>query len=666
MTPPGDTSVDGHDESDSRSLRGTDSTTSPPCSSPASRDVPLWNNAITLAGAFLAIIGLLGLVTFGLFSLAAPATNPYVDIVGFMVVPGILVLGLIVMPLGIVLRAWRLRRRDPAHPVVLRLGRIDLRDPTQLRAVKVVVGGTFVLLPVVGVTSYHGYHFTDSVGFCAEACHTVMEPQAVTFARSGHARVACAECHIGSGAGWFVKSKLSGTRQVIAVMCDSYSRPIPPAIRHLRPARETCEHCHWPDKFFGDQLAKVTRFSADEANTPQHINMILKTGGGAQRIHDARGIHMHVALAGRIEYVAVDERLQEIPWVRLADDDGDEVIFRSDRKGHSDSRPEGQIRKMDCMDCHNRPAHAFLAPTDAVDVALREGDLDPTLPFIKREAVAALVYTYPDPESAEAGITASLTDFYRSHYDGVWKTHPDSMEKIIGTVVDIYRRSFFPHMNVDWQTYPDNIGHKISPGCFRCHDGRHVAENGRTISHACETCHTFLNPVEDEGKSTLLQEGEFVHSPLLEGRHAELRCDRCHSGGVAPQRTCAGCHTEQAAFRTGTLVGFESLGIPAEPMADDVECGDCHDLSQTTELKTIDALCLDCHEDEEGRFTGMLASWEREVKQLLSSAESTTDGEGRRVLRAVRQAGPLHNVEGTRIIVRGLSESWVDGDNGRR
>jgi len=303
------------------------------------------------------------------------------------------------------------------------------------------------------------------------------------------------------------------------------------------------------------------------------------------------------------------------------------------------------------MDCHNRSAHAFLAPADAVDIALREGALDPTLPFIKREAVAALVHTYPDPQSAEAGITASLTDFYRSHHPGVWETRPTSIGETTRAVVDIYRRSFFPNMKVDWQTYPDNIGHKISPGCFRCHDGRHVAENGGRISHACETCHTFLNPVEGEGGSTVLHEGEFTHSPVLEGRHVELRCDQCHTGGVAPQRTCTGCHTEQANFRAGNLVGFESLNIPAEPMADGVDCQDCHDLSQPAEVETIGPLCLDCHEDEEERFRGMLASWEREVKQLLSSAERTADAERKRVLRALRQAGPLHNVEATRIIV---------------
>ena len=637
-------------------LHGTDADPTPDRAfgKPAHNPAPLWNNLITMIGMFLAVTALLGLLTFGLFHVAGPVTNPYVDIVGFLVVPGILVLGMIAMPFGILLRSWKLHRRDPEQPLAFHLPKVDLNDPSQRKAAKIVLGGTFVLLPAVGVSSYHGYHFTDSIMFCSQACHTVMEPEAVTYAQSGHARVPCAECHIGSGASWFVKSKLSGTRQVLAVLRNSYSRPIPPAIRHLRPARETCEHCHWPDKFFGDQLATRSRFASDEGNTLQQINMLLKTGGGAQRFYDAHGIHMHVALAGRIEYVAVDEKLQEIPWVKLTGEDGNEVIFRSDGKAHSDPRPEGQVRQMDCMDCHNRPAHALLAPAHAVDVALGERALDPTLPFIKREAVAALVQTYPDPESAEAGIAASLSDFYRSHNSGVQETRLASIDETTRAVVDIYRRSFFPHMNVDWRTYPDNIGHKISPGCYRCHGGQHVAGDGRRISHACETCHTFLNPVQGEGGFTVLHEGEFIHSPVLEGRHTELRCDQCHTGGVAPSTTCEGCHTTQAAFRDATLDVFERFGIEADSMAASVDCESCHDLDQPTTVDAIDEMCMECHDDEEERFDGMLASWKAEAERLMSGIEAEVDSATLDALRVLREAGPLHNIEATRVIVRKL------------
>jgi hypothetical protein len=629
------------------------------CDSP--RREPLWNNWLTMVGMLLAIFAVLGLLTFGLFNLVAPPANPYVDIVGYLVVPGILVIGLILMPLGVLNRSWRLHRRHPQREPLLRFPRVDLKDPAQRRAAKVVVAGTFVFLPLVAVSSYHGYHFTDSVEFCSETCHAVMKPEAVTYALSDHARVSCAECHIGAGASWFVKSKLSGVRQVIAVLRDSYSRPIPPAIRNLRPARETCETCHWPDKFFGAQLASLTRFSADEKNARHEIKMLLKTGGGGRASGRAEGIHMHVALAGRVEFVATDDNLQEIPWVKLTNDDGHEIVYRSDGKAHAGPKPAGQTRHMDCMDCHNRPSHRFLAPAEAVDNVLRDGDIDSTLPFIKREAVAALVRGYPDAESAAARIDAALTGFYRDKYADVWKTRAPAVRRASDAVVEIYGRTFFSGMQVDWRTYPNNIGHKIFPGCFRCHAGRHVDENGNRISHACDNCHTFLNTLERPGERPVLVEGEFVHPLELKGPHAELRCDRCHTGGVAPATTCAECHADEAAFRAGRLVGFESLKLPPEPMADDVGCEDCHDLSQPTSVEAINKLCLECHEDEEERFAGMLASWQREVEQLLADADARADAEGKRVLNALRQAGPLHNVEGTRAVVSSLIEPAAGG-----
>jgi|GEM_PF-51092 len=663
MTPPGDSNVDSQDRFDKSRSGGTDSThlaSSRPSSSQASSGSPLWNNQITLAGAFLAIIGLLGLLTFGLFHLAVPVTNPYVDIVGYLLMPGILLFGLIAMPLGILLRSWRLHRRDPKQKLIFGFPRIDLNDPSQRRAAKVVVGGTFILLPVVGVSSYQGYHFTDSVTFCSQACHAVMEPQAVTYAQSGHARVPCAACHIGSGASWFVKSKLSGTRQVLAVLRDNYSRPIPPAIQHLRPARETCEQCHWPEKFFGAQLADLTRFASDENNTPHEIKMLLKTGSGSRSAGRAGGAHMHIAWAGRIEYVAADDKLQNIPWVKMTDPEGNEAIFRSDGRPHSAPKPDGQTRNMDCMDCHNRPAHDFLAPADAVDIALREGTIDQMLPFIKREAVAALVHPYPDARSAEDGIAAAITGFYSTNHVDVWQEQQALIHRAIETVTKIYHTSVFSHMRVDWQTYPDNIGHRISPGCFRCHDGRHIDQDGNAIIHACDACHTFLNRVDRQGESAVLVEGEFIHPIKLEGRHAELRCDRCHDGGAAPQRTCAGCHTDQADFRAGTSAAFEAYDIPAEPMTGDVGCQDCHDLSQPTGIEVIDLLCVECHGEE---YQGMLASWQLQVDGLLDHAEIQADTAGKHLLGALRRAGPLHNVDATRMIVHRVIEGSISANH---
>ena len=622
------------------------------------QDTPLWNNFITMAGMFLAIIALLGLVTFGLFHLVTPVANPYVDIIGYLVIPGILVVGLVVMPLGVLVRSWRLRRRDPTRSLALRFPRIDLNDPTQRRAAKIVVVGTLILLPVVAASSYHGYHYTDSASFCSKPCHSVMEPQATAYEYSAHARVPCAGCHIGSGASWFVKSKLSGVRQVWATWLDSYPRPIPPAITELRPARDTCEACHWPEKFFGAQLAEIVRYSSDEQNTRHEVKMLLKTGGADEATGEAQGIHTHVAPSCSVEYVATDEFLQNIPWVKLTKADGSVRVYRSDGKPASAPQPQGQMRRVDCMDCHNRPAHRFSSPSDALDLFLERGLIDPALPFIKRQAGLVLAQAYPDVETAETEIANSLNGFYSRQYPELAETQRTALDRAIDGVRQIHARNSFPIMKVDWRTYPDNIGHKVSPGCFRCHDGRHVDEHGEAISRDCEGCHTFLTPKTEEGnRIVLVEHGQFKHSMPLEGPHAELRCDQCHTG-IALESACAGCHTAQADFRAGRLAGFDSAELPAEPMADGVECQECHDPSQPYGLESIGGLCADCHDDE---YAEMLTSWKQEIDRLLSEVKPADGPQGERLLQALRHAGPLHNPEAAKIVIRSLTAGRTGG-----
>ena len=620
--------------------------------------VPLWENTITILGMFVSAMAVLLLVSFALLSVVTPAHNPYVDIVGFLVLPSILILGVLTIPFGILIKSWRVHRKRPEEHLAFRFPHIDLNDPTQRRIAKFFLLGTFILLPVVGVSAYHGYHYTDSAGFCAKACHAAMHPQATTYEHSAHARVPCADCHIGSGAGWFVKSKLSGTRQVLAMMQDSYPRPIPPAISNLRPARETCEKCHWPKKFFGAQLREITHFASDEQNTRREIDMLLKTGGGDQATGRAEGIHLHMALQGHIKYIATDDLLQEIPWVEFTKPSGERLVYRSDGRPTSDPKPEGQERALDCMDCHNRPAHKFRSPQEAVDIYMDTGKIDTTLPFIKREATRVLARSYPDAETASKQIAGALAEFYRTNYPEVWTTDRASVNNAIDMVRNIYAFNAFPAMNVDWQTYPDNIGHLISPGCFRCHDGSHVNQHGERLSHDCNICHSFLNPVASEGKGAMIQAGEFIHSYELAGRHAELRCDSCHTGGVAPVPDCAGCHTEQVAFRAGTSAEFAAFEIEADAMDEILECESCHDLSEPTDIEAIDTMCMGCHDDDES-IEGLLAAWSEEVEGMLDGAERRVDTEGARVLEALRAAGPLHNIEATRKIMSALTGSRI-------
>ncbi len=620
--------------------------------------VPLWNNFFTICGLLLVAFSLLLLATFALFEIVSPARNPYVDIIGYLVLPISLIAGIIIVPCGILLKSWRLRRRNPNQRLAFRYPHFDLSDPHQRRVAKAVFLGSIVALPIVGVSSYHGYHYTDSSEFCGLACHSVMEPQSTTYARSPHARVACAECHIGEGAGWFVKSKLSGTRQVLATWRESYSRPIAPAIKHLRPAQDTCEHCHWPQKFYGAQLKEVPRFARDETNEDRGVTMLLNIGGGHSSAGPVEGIHWHMALASTIEYIATDDQLQVIPWIRMTDGLGEKTIYRSDGKPSSDPPPTGHPRSLDCMDCHNRPAHEFRAPQEAVDLMLSAGRIDQSLPFIKREAVKTLVQKYPDHETAERRIGSSLIGFYETTFPELWTSSRGAVniKQAVDVVREIYRTNFFPEMRVDWQTYPDNIGHLYSPGCFRCHDGKHINSQGKALDQDCNSCHSFLSRKGKGNGQRQLVEGPFEHPFELGGLHQGVRCDQCHSGGVL-ENTCKTCHSDTAELISGTTSAFARFEIQADSMGDVVDCETCHDASEPLVTETMNETCTGCHDEEE--YDGMIVKWQGELKELYGTLP-TTDSEIQTIREALRRAGAHHNMRASRKILKALSTGHND------
>ncbi|MBI4886292.1 MAG: NapC/NirT family cytochrome c [Acidobacteria bacterium] len=450
----------------------------------------LLRNAISAVGAgFAALTGLLFIAVF-LLDLFGLHTNPYIGILFFLVFPAIFGAGLLLVPLG----AWveRRRRRAGRAPSDVRWPRIDLNDPHHRHVVLGVVVLTVVNLLIVSLAAYRGVEFMDSVTFCGQVCHSVMEPEFTAYQDSAHSRVTCVECHIGPGAPWFVRSKLSGTRQVFAVLMDSHGRPIPSPVENLRPARDTCERCHWPEKFHGDKVREIREYAENEKNTETVTTMRVHVGGGSERLGIATGIHWHMNVANDIEYVAMDEERQSIGYVRLRNRQG--VTREYFAKGVTPDQLEGrERRRMDCMDCHNRPAHPFaLSAERAVDDAIAIGEIARDLPFAKREVVAAIKAEYPDHDAASAAIAARLRTFYRTTYAPVYASRRPDIERAIRRADQLYRRNVFPRMRVGWGTYPNNIGHMAFPGCFRCHDGEHAARDGRTIQQECDMCHEFL------------------------------------------------------------------------------------------------------------------------------------------------------------------------------
>ena len=487
----------------------------------------LLHSPLSRLGAVLITLSLANIIFLLLMAMFRSQNKPYLGVFAFMVFPAILIVGLIMVPAGMLLRRYHQRKltpeQIPAYP------RIDLNQPAQRRAFEDAIGFLMLLAVISAVLSYRAYQFTDSVAFCGAVCHAPMNPEYTAYQDSPHARVPCVGCHVGPGATWYVRSKLSGTYQVYAVFRETYPRPITTPIRDLRPVQQACEECHWPEKFYGAQLKVFNHFGYDKSNTPQVIPLLIKTGGGSPNFSSATGIHWHINY--QIQYIAKDRQSREIPWVRVKDTQGRVTEYLAkDAKLTPAEIARAPKRAMDCVSCHDRPAHKFLPPDAAVDRSLVSGRLDRSLPFIKRQAVQVLTKTYQSTEEANEGIATVLDAFYRKDYPEVYVEQKGQIETAITETQQIFGRSFFPYMKVNWHTHPDNIGHLYYAGCFRCHDGKHVSSDGRVISQDCDQCHTFLQGGPD-GQPNMAGTSAFVHPIDLKAIRGML-CSTCHSGGV--------------------------------------------------------------------------------------------------------------------------------------
>jgi hypothetical protein len=367
----------------------------------------------------------------------------------------------------------------------------------ELRKLTYFFGATTVLnIAIASQLTYGAINYMDSVTFCGQTCHTVMQPEYTAYQNSPHSRVECVKCHIGPGAGWFVKSKLSGTGQMIAVALHNYPTPIPTPVHNLRPARETCEQCHWPQKYGEDRLKVIPTFASDETNTLTKTVLLMKIGGGNKGI----GIHgTHLGPGVTITYGHSDEARQTIPWVKY-DNKGKITVFAA-----ADAKPDGAgltMRTMDCMDCHNRPAHSYDLPERGVDKAMNTDLISATLPFAKKKAVEILKAPYLSRDEAATKIPAAFAKYYQDAYPAIWAERQADVIRSGKGVLGVYDRNIFPEMKVTWGIYPINIGHTDFPGCFRCHDGAHANKAGDSITQDCNACHNLL--AQDESNPKIL------------------------------------------------------------------------------------------------------------------------------------------------------------------
>lgn len=479
---------------------------------------------MVIAGGFLFVMLLF-------MELASADDNPYLAIVTFIAAPGIVVLGLMLFGVSAWVRVRRARRQGRKVRFNLSL---DLSDPLYVRSLWLFLGITAVLLVIVGYTGTRAYETTESVAFCGETCHQVMEPQYVTYHNSPHARVACVDCHIGPGADFWVRSKIDGMRQVVAVTLDTFKRPIPTPVHNLRPAQQTCEGCHWPQQFYGSKLVSRTYFRSDEANSPWTIQLLMQIGGDNPRVPDQGGVHWHMLSDNIVEYEAADAKRQSINWVKVTNRDGETVIYRNQEAEHESSpeAPAGEVRSFDCMDCHNRPSHIFLPPAVAVNMEMRARNISPDLPYIRRASLDLLTEEYQDREQAQQAIAAGLQDYYAAEYPEIAGQRMSHIDQASAAVGKIYRENFFPEMKTDYRARVTNLSHFVNDGCFRCHNQSMVNDSGRSLSSDCNICHLIVAQGPSESVADLeadLAGLEFKHPEEIDEMWREVKCTECHT-----------------------------------------------------------------------------------------------------------------------------------------
>jgi hypothetical protein len=505
-------------------------------------------NYISFAGMAVAFASLASIILLFMIEFTSTTENAYLGIMTYVILPGVLIFGLLVTFLGALYERRRRRKLTPEQ--IAEFPILDLNNPTRRRQFLVFLTGSFLFFFVSAFGSYRAYEYSESVVFCGETCHTVMKPEFLAYGVAPHAQVKCVECHVGGGAEWYVKAKLNGVRQLYGVATGHYSKPIK-APHNMRDANETCARCHWNEKFHGDKLRVFNYFGYDEENTQRQVRMLVKVGGGVPGNGEASGIHWHMNLENEITYFATDEDRQNIPWVQMKDPDGKITVYTA-KEANLTARQinETPKRKMNCIDCHNRPTHIFLSPDKAVNKSLVTNKIDRSLPFVKAKAVEVLSKQYKTENEALDSISTGLEQYYKTQHADLYESKKDSINRMITEVKRIYRTYFFPEMKTDWRVHPNNVGHFNTQGCFRCHDGKHFSNTGKVIRNECTICHTTLDQ-KFGGKTIIPEDGKFQH-PVDLGEKSNQNCAACHRGdrsfkhplnlGDISKFQCADCH----------------------------------------------------------------------------------------------------------------------------
>lgn len=509
----------------------------------------LYHNYISLAGMVIAVTALTSIVFLFILEITESSHQPYLGILIYILLPGVMMFGLFIVLLGMLFERRRRRKLTPeqiaAYPI------LDINDPRRRRIFFAFLVCSVIFLMVSAFGSYRAFEFTESVEFCGQLCHTVMKPEFVAYKAAPHSRIRCVECHVGDGGEAYVKAKMGGLRQLYRLATGTYDTPIKTPVHTMRPANETCGKCHWNEKFYGDQLKVFNHYSFDEKSTLNQTRMLVRVGGGNPKTGEANGIHWHMNLANEITFVSTDDRRQVIPYIRMKDQSGNVTEYMSrDANLSADQIEKAEKRRMDCIDCHNRPTHIYLSPVKAVDGSLDAKKLDLSLPFIKAKAVEVLSAQYNSTDEALSQIATNFDAYYKLAYPDIYAAKKPVIDENVKELQRLYSTYFFPEMKTDWSTQINNIGHFNAQGCFRCHDGQHFSRENKPIRNDCSICHTTLDQTFG-GKTTAPPNGAFQH-PVNLGDKNTYQCAVCHKGdrsfkhplnlGDLSRFECAECH----------------------------------------------------------------------------------------------------------------------------
>jgi hypothetical protein len=493
---------------------------------------PSSKNWISLTGAMIAVISFFMIVFLFVVTWLFDEGGSYLGLVIYILLPSFMILGLLLIPIGMI-KEIRKRKTGKDHDEP-EWPRIDLNDIRHRNASIIFIVGTTIFLFISAIGSYEAFHYTESVEFCGKTCHTVMEPEYTAYQNSPHARVACVDCHVGSGADWYMRSKLSGLYQVYSVIAKAYSQPIPTPIKNLRPAQDTCERCHWPEKFYAQTLRNERHYLNDDENTPWDIHLVMKVGGSYSALGLKEGIHWHINPDVKIEYIPSDEQNLEIPWVRYTDlRTGESTIYNDEDNPLGDeSIDPSAIRTMDCMDCHNRPSHSYQPPAFFVNDAITAGEIPHELPEIKMLAMEICAEEFSTSDSAKQYIGNTIHEYYSENYEDIYNDNLEIVEKAAAGLSKAYSENIFPYMKVKWDAYPNHIGHLEFDGCFRCHNDRHTSDEGKVISKDCNACHSIIAQGTPGEKmvASIGESLEFLHPADVGDDWKDALCTDCHTG----------------------------------------------------------------------------------------------------------------------------------------